>query len=549
MGKTMITKQFPDVRIFDRGDGDIIIESRLPERLLFDIGIFEYIDGTLGDSLQNPTMGHQSKQPVDNSIKRKQYSSNLHTFPITPLQILAITNAHQGSPLEWERLYANQNPVPVPNRQLLFRAYVPRDTTTAKPTSIVGTTHTIHAHSDVVLYLHPADVLANVLRCRVYDSRYIKLGRISTTSLIVVPIVPNIHHESRITSLCTHMTPVYMNPSSDVIYIYLARKTLVRKTYNVGGREYVETKSAKGQWQGHGWVKKPTGTEVSDRRSEPTYTVADFLSRTHIQNAGGLERQDDAGIGFNIFLAPGALPYNAYNYTQHFAAQSAIGWDLRQTAQNIQPLVLPTVGRSLVSVDQLLQETIQTNVLDDLIDYRNADNTRGAKMLRQTFPLESPSPCLVLTVCRQSQLHSPNVPTEDLPIRPSETVTLFGRPYHLVSMTIQKGHPSGGHWKACVKTTTGWFMLDDKHRPHSVQNISDISTITNGVHFIYQEAGIPLFPFDRQCLQNQGNRCWANAFSQIVRYSAVFASRIGIVGRLPSFNELLCLMIDGANKI
>ena len=154
----------------------------------------------------------------------------------------------------------------------------------------------------------------------------------------------------------------------------------------------------------------------------------------------------------------------------------------------------------------------------------------------ETLSLSLPPPCLVLHAVRD--VLDPSLRVESLPLRPSSTLMLFGKSYTLVSMSAKTGTAHRGHWIACVKTTTGWYQIDDA----TVSPIQDLSQMTNGVHFLYEEIDTPLFTLDPQGLPNPNNRCWANAFTQVVRYSPTFASRIGITGRLPSVNELLALI-------
>jgi hypothetical protein len=128
---------------------------------------------------------------------------------------------------------------------------------------------------------------------------------------------------------------------------------------------------------------------------------------------------------------------------------------------------------------------------------------------------------------------------ERLPIRPSQQLVMFGKVYKLVSMSIKTGPTARGHWMACVNTTTGWYLISDAD---PISRVPDISRITNGVQFIYEESDVPLFEIDKQGLENSSYRCWANTFTQMVRYSPTFGSMIGITGRLPSFNELFGLI-------
>jgi hypothetical protein len=133
---------------------------------------------------------------------------------------------------------------------------------------------------------------------------------------------------------------------------------------------------------------------------------------------------------------------------------------------------------------------------------------------------------------------NPNTIVEELPVHPTPTLTIFGKIYKLVSMSIKTGTQTQGHWMACVNTTTGWYQMNDT----KVVRIPDISKVQNGVQFIYEAENVPLFVIDQAGLPNPSWRCWANTFTQMIRYSPTFAATIGITGRLPSYNELFSLV-------
>jgi hypothetical protein len=426
-------------------------------------------------------------------------------------------------------------PISVSTRCELFRVSVPRDSRVVRhPIPVIGSDRTINtSHPGVVLFLHPSDVLSNNRICRVYDHRYVHIGKITTAMLVLSPGSPSIV-DRRFHTTDVDTTPVYMNPTSTIIFIHLARNTEIRTTYSINGRQYAETKTVFGTWQGRGWIRIHSERSRPERSTDTT--VDEFICQQQMRNEGLPEAQHDAGIGFNTFLLPGTLPQNAYNIEQYYRCR---GWLLGKQEQSSQPLNILYTRNA--TIQQMVTETVQTNVLETGLEVRRSQCPGGiaTQRVRKTSSLDSSPDCLVLSVVRAELYSDTRLTVQKLPVHPSESLLFFGHNYELVSIGTKSGTKQDGHWMACVKTTTGWFQMNDMR----ITGIADIATITNGVHFIYQHERTPLLPLAREGLPNKSaKKCWANTFLQMIRYSAIMASRIGVLGRLPSFPELFCLV-------
>jgi hypothetical protein len=324
--------------------------------------------------------------------------------------------------------------------------------------------------------------------------------------------------------------------------VYLAQDTPSHVAYDINGRQYVETQDTSGEWIGRGWIK--IDGEPVEQKVPARSTLSSVICRQQMRNEGpGLpEAQHDAGIGFNLFLLPGALPTNSYNLTPYYACN---GWLLGKQEQAGHPLHL-VYDPQYPNISAMLQQATQTDTLETGLEVRRQQCPGGLvdRRVWKTMALEEPPECLVISVVRSELQQNRDLTVQELPVIPSERIMFFGTIYHLVTFGTKTGTRQEGHWTARVKTTSGWYNIDDEIV--APVPISSITNETNGVLFIYQRAEVPLLPIDEEGgLKNSNSkRCWANAFIQMIRYSAVFASRIGIVGRLPTVKELFCL-IDG----
>jgi hypothetical protein len=333
---------------------------------------------------------------------------------------------------------------------------------------------------------------------------------------------------------------VFMNPQSTIIYTQLVHGTAIRSTYKVGARKYIYTKTPTGLWLGRGWMDAvEISKNVPSTRVNPTFTLARYIW-TKTKNANqGRDEQQEPDVGFSKFLLPGVL-FNAYNTEQHFKCPGGNEWFMGKQEQFGQPLAITYDGngRDRESVQSLLKTSLRTPVVEELEFLRDqcGDGGKTSHRMLKSMKMPSSPPVMIISVVRNAMFMVPGMTIEKLPIKPSTRLSMFGKEYQLVSMAIKTGTSSGGHWVACVHTTTGWYRISDMD---PITSIRDITKITNGVQFIYEEIGVPLFEIDKQGLVNTSVRCWANTFTQMIRYAPTFGSLIGITGRLPSFNELL----------
>jgi hypothetical protein len=336
-----------------------------------------------------------------------------------------------------------------------------------------------------------------------------------------------------------YATPIYMNPHSMIVYSQLVYGTQVRGTYRVRGRRYIYTKTPQGKWAGRGWVAGEHFGQTAplEIQKKPDVTLARFIWTRMRMATNGKEEQQDPGLGFSKFLLPGIL-YNAYNMEPYYICPGTPYWFPGKQEQFGQPIVV-SYSPAYQSIQTLLTLTLRSHAVEG-IHVRRSQCTNGttSHVMRKTSPLNKPPPCFVVSVQRLELSHSPDTQVEELPVSPSKSISIFGKRYKLVSMSIKTGTQSRGHWMACVNTTTGWYRMDDS----KVTSVPDITKVRNGVQFIYEEEDVPLLAIDKQGLENKTWRCWANTFTQMVRYSPTFAATIGITDRLPSFNDLWCLV-------
>jgi hypothetical protein len=461
-------------------------------------------------------------------------------------------------------------------RDRLFKASIPIQVglMTQKPILIENTQRQLNmAHPDVVLYVHPADVVNGVDICTIYDHQYRELGKVKTEFLIISPIrevlsgyasdpdglfVSEAYKGSmgkrRLTqqpSIATsgyttpYLTCVFMNTRSTIVYLQLVHGTEVRGTYRSNGRIYIHTKTPRGHWLGRGWINEAEiSKELLPSVGAPVFTVATYIWTKMKNTLHGEDQQHEPDLGFTKFLLPGVL-YNAYNTEPHFRCPDVDRWFKGKQEQFTQPLPLSytSTGSTGTSIQQLLDVALRSNITEESAVSRSECKASGGKTshrMLKTMPTHSPPPYLIVRVVRNDLYMDAALTVEDVPVRPSPRLTMFGKEYKLVSMAIKTGPSNRGHWMACVNTRSGWYLMNDSA---PIQQIRDISKITNGVQFIYEEVDIPLFEIEMEGLENlKSFRCWANTFTQMVRYSPTIGSLIGITGRPASFNELFGLV-------
>lgn len=509
----------------------VVIDSSLPSSYFLDSGAFFQDSGVTGGIDGNRQMVRKKYAVVEHIRTTREESADgspeFIPYPVTG------TGEHYLAP-----------------EDRLFRARVPNAHLITAPIRIHGTGYTINSnHPDVVLYVHPMDVLAGQISCRTYDYMYRELGVIDTHLLLISPVT---FANSIAGYICRYMTPVYMNTVSLVVYVQLVRGTPVQSTHRINGRIYVYTQTSHGEWIGRGWVDDASFRVTVPRVASkvPMFTLARYIWAKMKGDAGTREEQYDPALGFSKFILPGVL-YNAYNTEPHFICPGTHEWFIGRQEQHPQPLSVGyTRGASdtVMSVRMLVKQTLRSPIIEEsAVSRSQCASSSGGKtshMMIKILPTSTPIPCIVLAVVRNELFLQPRATVESLPVRPSLYLTIFTKRYKLVSFSIKTGSQTRGHWMACVNTTTGWYLMDDGN----VTRIEDIKQVTNGVQFVYEEEDMPLFAIDKTGLENPGLRCWANTFTQMVRYAPTFASTLGITGRLPTFNELFGLIDQTVRK-
>ena len=407
--------------------------------------------------------------------------------------------------------------------------------------------HTLNIdHTDTLLYLHPEDVRTfPYTHSRVYDFAQRELGVIPIDCLQVLP-PPLPPKEAWVYWTLPCPTVVFLNPTSRRPYLRFVRGTSVRGSETVGERTFVQTHSGQHRWIGRGWVGVSESSESSESSepsepSEPSKPseepgLAEVLwKQVRSQNRGQDVPGDPADV-FSGLLLPGLLS-NAYNTTTHYICPDAPDTLVMGRSETVSQPLAVAYQASTRSVHALLQHTTRSGTREAL-QVRKSVGLSSHRILF-THPSDRPPACLVLSVVRDLR---PTQTVESFPLQPSEVVSFFGFRYRLVSFSLKSGSPRGGHWTACVRTKTGWFLFDD-HCP--ARKIHDVHQLTNGVQFIYERETQPdlaFFSLVDEGLVNPGNRCWANTFTQMVRYCPTLASLIGVTHRIPTFNELRLLL-------
>ena len=326
---------------------------------------------------------------------------------------------------------------------------------------------------------------------------------------------------------------VYESRFRYYLYSFTARK----ESSSIGdcGRIYTETYT--GEWFGRGWVdRRRTRSRPQRNKKTVQNTTAQYLVSRMIQKAPhNREEQHDPAIGFSSYLLPGVLE-NVYNAEPFYRCTDSEIWFRGRGDQVPQPLNI-TYDKQFTTVQELIDDTLHRDNMQESKVRRDRCSSGFTQYMRFDFTPINPRPtCVLLGVTRLEVFSGSRV--EEFPITPSESLTIFDKRYKLTCMSIKSGTQARGHWIACVHTKTGWYKFDDLR----VSAIPDIREIKNGVQFIYEEEDIPLLPVERVGLPNNSFGCWANTFTQMIRYSPTFAQIIGSPNVLPTFTDLLSLI-------
>ena len=273
------------------------------------------------------------------------------------------------------------------------------------------------------------------------------------------------------------------------------------------------------------------------------YTISRYIWSHMKRKMGGRIEQHEPDIGFSSYLLPNIMP-EAYKKTSYFSCKESMDkWYRGRTETVKMPITINCSSKGGDHVDQLLYETISDRIfeLEDGVKRDQCESGISTITKNEIRPPKKLPPFLVISAVRSNLWEDPTQKMEEPQnaLVPSESVTIFNKKYRLSSMSIKFGPADAGHWVACVRTTTGWYMMNDMR----VVPITDITKHTNGVQFIYDDAELPLFDIGKGLPNPSTNwMCWSNTFQQMVKYSAGISQKIGVESRAPTDMELFSLI-------
>jgi hypothetical protein len=412
------------------------------------------------------------------------------------------------------------------------------------PLEIKGTSHSIMNDADIVLYLHPSDVQHNG-DCRIYDYMYRELGVVSTDSLLYPAIhyLPSDDNDRFIPHFTKRVVFVYSNPRSKVVLQKLIHGARVIKSSQIGGRVLVYIETYALQWKSIGWVDVE---DIVHRQTEPGFHSAIVTLPGYLAAKYPTE-QHNAQEVFELTYKNSFMPIicRKNNYVM------CNGHDFVKTSSRVQnqpfPVTLSKSDPHGFSIQSLLQRTLSGYGTEyDIEKIRACDNMPGSRKEAMSPTRVHPG-MVTITVAREVLVRDmyghagKKTLVQDIKVCPSVTIDLFGIEYRLVSFIAKLGPYDHGHWVSYVHTDDHkWYLFDDNKPPMQIESIGAIG---NGVVFIYQQASYPLLSLDPHgTLPNSRNLCWANSFSQAIRYSSAVGESIGVIGRLSTFSELLSVV-------
>lgn len=463
--------------------------------------------------------------------------------------------------------YVDSSMVMLPSDMMYIRIACDVEYTTNIPIQNSNPTRHIYAHADVQLYLHPDDIHQADQHGRVYDHRGYLLGKIPMQNVIY----PVDMHLSNNNNMHTHtnyinssdVIPVYPNPYTTTICRKIVPGTPVIYSDLYGGhRRMVYIQHMEKDWVCIGWVGKDVRFKSRITRNgftlSKTTTIDDYFHTVHLEANRGIHKQFDLVQLFELIYKNSILP-SPFNRLRFVKCDGQPQYQLTSVQKEFQPIsVRVSVPNQTIEdiLGKYMRTVVQKFVYQPDKPYKEQNLLRSCMVDGKDGPgtvrlvlqeRQSTSPdAFVLSCTRTNMVTSYAAPRdgaiiEDMPIRPSEYITLYGNRYQLVSFAAKSGSHDGGHWTSIVKTKNNqWYQWSDE----VCTSVKNIETMRNGVVFLYQKVHYPLFDINMsEGLNNPRFKCWANAFSQTLRYSSYIAESIGVThGRCASFAELLALV-------
>jgi hypothetical protein len=419
-------------------------------------------------------------------------------------------------------------------------------------------------HPDVELYLHPEDVCTEDEHGRLYDHEFKLIGKVNLKDM-TYPVnmpTPTSKYIEPIYTTGSSFMDVYSNPHTYKICRIIAPCTrIVISDHLLGGKNrrlvYMEKRVDKKdkKWLSIGWVA--TDAVFKDNKPDNTMVKGVTLDR-HLHNkllteTNRVDRQHDLNQVLEM-CHTGALFPSPITAVWFRKCKAADDYTLRRVETISQPIPITIQNEINMTVQQLLNQYMNGDYNkfsgESLLDNCSADGKgKGEGSERSAYIKKTESEdCIILNVLRRDMTDTFGRPNgarvDDIPVIPSEHIMHFGVKYNLVSFATKTGTSSSGHWTSVVKT------VDDNNNVHWYEwsdaectRVDRISKKTSGVMFVYQKECYPLFQIEEsEGLYNNGYKCWANAFCQMMRYSSYVGESIGVKDRMPTFQELMALL-------
>jgi hypothetical protein len=417
----------------------------------------------------------------------------------------------------------------------------------------------INSHPDVELYIHHEDVYAFKEFPRIYDHNVELIGTVRVDKLIY-PIsftVDPATVSARIAPKYNkdQFTDVYINPLSDIVHRRIAPNAPFIISSKVGSRYMVYTQTYDLQkdyepnrnWKCIGWINdnvslssRPSSTRTTRNRN--VTNIYEYLYSNYNAQNGGVNTQHTPQEVLEIMYKHAIFPPVCRTILMK-KCDTDHEYNVLKYDTNFQPVRLMIENSStdnVRSVHSSLQEYLRgtTEAFDSLRGCGGTRDKNGNGVVKSILESVTTAPgAFIVGVERLSMFTNSNDAVENTPICTSESTELFGKRYRLVSVAAKTGSMNHGHWISYVNTPYGWYLIND----NVTSRVDNIRSVRNGVLFIYQMEHYPLYNIE-QGIENDGQQCWANTFSQIMRYSSYVGESIGVLDRLPTFKELLTLI-------